>query len=775
MENFYVSRENEKKSYSDRAIVYRDVEVYERCLIAKKPISKMWSAARKDMSLFSQFSLELEFYPKLIRSNEHEILLISDENMFYRINRYTESVEELGQIQDPIRDVLLTDEGVYILTTQELLHFNSYCELVNSVKVGAFIADANESDVMSFYKVNKKYNKDLKFKIMTFNDSIAVVYNHIYIFSNELKFISKLPQEIQDATFIKKYNRFACIKGDQIVFIEPNGLEHGDPLPTPGFCGNKIEQLYFANESLLVLADNISTRIYYMKNFYWYKKLEIPGRFDSINGETLYFNYQGTSEVSYLKMSNAKYSTPEEINKLSKWHSVLRVDIGRSINPFCVIDGNKLKYTNLYRAQIPPPFFYKELEFENNIKSVFYKEGLLFVYVDNSISADRDVIGNEGNIKSNKSIFTKNDNSCGGKQILEDESNSKNYKDNAVYIYEVNDDNFKLYKKYEIRNCDILSEQIIDGDRDSIVLRSNDYIHRIKLEDKSSDDRVFRTDDFLDETRVINACVIKGEIAVLNRNGMLDYKNKIYSVFDINDRLITRLVGDFSVKYIEENNMTKIFILANKRLVQIDVEDSADVEDSVEDIDFYGREAERASCVIANDVVSFICYKSFVIYNNKNNIFIYKNSKIISQLYADDNAILLMVNDNKIVTQSRFGSLESSTVKEFSRIRIEEMLREGRYREAADECDRNHISYDIFFNYDNGTITSGLDIKSIITELKAEQIFNLLEAVEDDNTKKEYICRNEFIKYVNLRKEEIRAFVASKKYRNRRKRKAFRN
>ncbi|KAI5152490.1 hypothetical protein ENBRE01_2869 [Enteropsectra breve] len=674
MENFYVSRENECKVYTDRGIVDRDVQVYDGLLIADRPISIRLAAVRDNLSLCSQFQMELEFDPKILRSNEHEILLISDEDVFYRINRYTEDLKELGQIQDPVRDVLLTDEGVYILTTQELLHFNSYCELVNSVKVGAFIEDANYGNLTGIYKDNKTVKNEILFKITTFNDSIAVVYNHIYIFSSELKFISKLPQEIQDATFIKKYNRFACIKGDQIVFIEPNGLEHGDPLPTPGFCGNKIEQLYFANESLLVLADSISTRIYYMKNFYWYKKLEIPGRFDSINDETLYYNYQGASEVSLMKMTDGKHKASEAKNTILKWHSVIKVDIGRSINPFCVIDGNKLKYTNLLRPRIPPPFFYKELEFENNIKSVFYKEGLLFIYVDNSIDAFKCNVTNNEDTNINTIDGSKTEmNSCfekkiyPEKQVLVDERHSKKIKDNAVYIYEVNNDNFKLHKKCEIRNCDKLSEQIIDGDRDTIVLRSKDGTYKINLEDKSSDTRVFRTNEVLEESIVINASVIKGSIALLYTNGVFSYRNRYYSVFDINDPLIKKVVGDFSVKYIEENNMTKIFILANKRLVQIDVEDSDDISEMSQDkIDVYDLDAEEVSCVIASDVVSFICYKNFVIYNNESTIFIYSDNKVISELDPDDNAILLLVNDNNIVMQSNSGSLESIAVKELS-------------------------------------------------------------------------------------------------------------
>ncbi|KAI5154462.1 hypothetical protein ENBRE01_3384 [Enteropsectra breve] len=112
--------------------------------------------------------------------------------------------------------------------------------------------------------------------------------------------------------------------------------------------------------------------------------------------------------------------------------------------------------------------------------------------------------------------------------------------------------------------------------------------------------------------------------------------------------------------------MIKIFILANEKLLQIDVENSDDtIEMSHGEIDVYEVETENTSRVVATDVVSFICYKNYIIYNKENKIFIYRDNKVISELEAEENSTLLMVNNNEIVMQSKSGSLESITVEEF--------------------------------------------------------------------------------------------------------------
>ncbi|KAI5151281.1 hypothetical protein ENBRE01_2026 [Enteropsectra breve] len=663
MENFYVNIEETVHMINTYGIVDRDVHINGRTLEADRPLSKVAEALRDNQFEGQYFIKRLEFDPKLIRSNEHEILLISDENVFYRLNRYTEDVEDLGQIKDPIRDVLLTDEGVYILTTQELMHFNSSCELIHSAKVETVIEDMKEGDLIGFYKDNKKYDKKLKFKIIALEDNIAIVHKHIYIFNRKLGFVNKLPQEIQGATFIKKYNMFACIKGDQVVFIEPNGIEHGDPLLTPNFYSKKIDQMHFGDESFLVLADGNSTRVYYMKNSYWFKKLEIPGKFHSVYDETICLYDYRCSGITFGTTDDANANlTRKDKNNIKNWYSVSRLFFNRGIDPFWLIDGNTLKCTNLYQTQQPPPCYFKEIETENNIKSVFYNDGLLFIYVDNTIDSST-----SENLKcKKKNVILKSRIKCGDKQASVDDSHSQEYRDNALYIYETINDNIRLYKKCEIRNCNILCEEIIYGNRDFIILRSDDKIQKIYLDDRSSDKRAFKTKIPKDSPILINASVIKGDIAMLYTHGFFCYRNRFYNVIDIYEPLC-KIEGKFSVKYIEESNMIKIFILANNALVEIDVEDGdGSFEIPADDIGAYKVKPEDVSRVIAVDVVSFICYKNYVIYNIENTVFIYGGNTVISELSSEENSTLLMVNNNEIVMQNKSGSLESITVNEFS-------------------------------------------------------------------------------------------------------------
>ncbi|KAI5149132.1 hypothetical protein ENBRE01_0720 [Enteropsectra breve] len=653
MENFYVSNENRFQLYTGPGIVDKDVLIYGNTLVADRPVRKMISAGSDELNSSSKLNMELDFDTEILRSSERVILMISDENDVYHFDRYTEDFEYLGQAQDPIRDVLLTDVAVYILTTQELMHFDSFCKLISSVCINNIIEVVNQDNLCIFYQ--KSVKKDLKFKIMTLNDSIAVIHNYIYIFNSKLEFIQKLPQDIHDATFMKKYNKFACIKGDQIVFIEPNGLEHGDPLPTPGFYSNIIEQLYIGDESLLVLADGESIRGYYMKNSYWFKKFEIPGEFHSVYDESICikeYNYY-TISISDETIDMVIRLTYKE--NFERINIVNRLLINRRINPFYIIDGNKLRCTNPQQSQIAPPFFYKEIELENNIKSVFYKDNLLFIYVDDRIDYGYGIINNQDDTNSKMDSFNEKQ-TC----LVED-------KTKALYVYEVNNGNFILIKKRELTKYLTKCEEIIDGDRDSIVLRFNTVIRRISLDDKPTDKDVLRTTTHEIGSSVINASMIQGDLALLHINGMFIYRSKYYNIFNNIDRLVQKVMGYVSVKYIIKSNTIKIFILANKKLVRIDVENSAgSYEIPKNNVNVCEVKTVNLSSVIANDVVSFICYKNYAIYNNKNFIFIYKDSKIVSKLHADGISILLMVNNKNIVIQRNSGSLESIAVEEFS-------------------------------------------------------------------------------------------------------------
>ncbi|KAI5151280.1 hypothetical protein ENBRE01_2025 [Enteropsectra breve] len=456
MENFYVSIEETFRVIGGDGIIDRDVHIYGKDLVADRPISLMALAKRDKIPLNNYFRVDLEFNPKILRSNERTIILISDENMLYLLDRYTAELEDLGQIDNPVRDVLITDNDMYILTTKELLHYNSYFEPVNSVEISTIIEDMNEGDLICFYKDNKKYNKDLKFKIILLEDSIAVVYNHIYIFSSELKFINKHPLEIQGATFMKKYNKFACIKGDQIVFIESNGLEHGDPLVTPGFYSTTIEQMYIGDEALLVLGDGKSIRVYYLKNLNWYKKMEIPGKFHSVYDESICIYDTGYTGITIEPTDDATVNLMhEDKNNMQKFYSYSRLYINKSINTFYFIDGNTLKYTNVYQSKTLPTFFNKEIVLENTIKSVFYKDNLLFIYVDNTINCAGSINSNSENLKYKKKFGNLKNSlklNCSDMQASADRSITQEYKDNALYIYEASNATFQFYKKCDIRN-----------------------------------------------------------------------------------------------------------------------------------------------------------------------------------------------------------------------------------------------------------------------------------------------------------------------------------
>lgn len=270
-----------------------------------------------------------------------------------RINKYKKKIERIGIMTENILSVEYSNDKIAILTETEIFLFNSYFNLEKTVELSAILSKKELEDCKRSFLESKSASINAQFKIRFASDKIAIVLStFVLLLDFDLQVVSRIDEVFSDMAFFPKYNIFACsdVNSQQIRFFEPNGLEHGDPLCA---FGHTLDILEIGNKKVLLVVTKSGVSGYFMMNFFWYKKFEIPGTF-----------YSKNNNVILMKFGE---------NKLSKYY------LYRELSTGLVINGNTLYYTNFENAIIPPPFYFRSISVTSQILNFFLKNNCLYV------------------------------------------------------------------------------------------------------------------------------------------------------------------------------------------------------------------------------------------------------------------------------------------------------------------------------------------------------------------------------------------------------------
>lgn len=163
-------------------------------------------------------------------------------------------------------------------------------------------------------------------------------------------------------------------KGRNIVFLEPNGLQHGGFRLENRNDHEEVEHLSWNCDSdlfVVTLAGNMNDKacckvqFYYRNNYHWYLKYEeqFP-----IGQKVSYLRFD---ETKSCELSIAVYDDSNEMSREWKeyrfaWDTATTSQNGTS----AVIDGVHLNLTDFHRNMIPPPMFEKRISFDRSIIGV---------------------------------------------------------------------------------------------------------------------------------------------------------------------------------------------------------------------------------------------------------------------------------------------------------------------------------------------------------------------------------------------------------------------
>jgi len=177
-------------------------------------------------------------------------------------------------------------------------------------------------------------------------------------------------------------NMLACVqrkgrKGRNIVFLEPNGLQHGGFKLEHRLDHEEVIRMDWNAESdLLAITlvgkanDNLQygkVQFYHRNNYHWYLKHEIQlpdgvkvscVRFDEIKGYHVSISLQHTVDASLQEWRDYKFI----------WDTSTTSQKGTT----AVIDGNHVNLTMLDKAMIPPPMFASQITFDKSVAGISY-------------------------------------------------------------------------------------------------------------------------------------------------------------------------------------------------------------------------------------------------------------------------------------------------------------------------------------------------------------------------------------------------------------------
>lgn len=275
---------------------------------------------------------EIPFVPKHFHVLAFEYFLVDELNAIYLVNKNTLEILEIGRVKDEVvaLSVSRDEKWCVIASTTEILLFDSYIDFKKSIKF--------------------EFNEVIQIEWTDYEVFGVLTSNMIFFYDIELNLIGKSKErEYSSISWRSKYNVFGCSTGKEICFVEPNGLEHGDPLEVR--C-NKLT--FLENEDLLATIENNDEgsllKVFYTKNFHWYLKLlkQVPGGFLCSEKNAVLFKDKERIAKVFL-FEEKTHSGPE----------------------YYVIDGNCILYTDFSKKIVPPPFFSVKIEFDSNVIDIF--------------------------------------------------------------------------------------------------------------------------------------------------------------------------------------------------------------------------------------------------------------------------------------------------------------------------------------------------------------------------------------------------------------------
>lgn len=175
-------------------------------------------------------------------------------------------------------------------------------------------------------------------------------------------------------------NVLACVqrkgrKGRNIVFLEPNGLQHGGFKLEHRLDHEEVVRMDWNAESDLLAITLVGkgnndlqygkVQFYYRNNYHWYLKHEIQlqdgvqvsnVRFDEIKGYDVSISLQHTVDTSLQEWRDYRFI----------WDASATSERGTAV----VVDGNNLNLTMLDKAMIPPPMFASQVTFDKSVAGV---------------------------------------------------------------------------------------------------------------------------------------------------------------------------------------------------------------------------------------------------------------------------------------------------------------------------------------------------------------------------------------------------------------------
>lgn len=567
-------------------------------------------------------AMTLPFSCLYFKNLPYDLLIVSEDQFIYRVNKYRKKIEEIGQVHDRILGVSAKNDSILIVTEKEMMLFNAYFDLVRSKALDS--AEGGPGPLDSC-------------KIVWADDAFCLVAGSgSVIYSLSLEIVSAIGERIVDAVFMSRYNKFACAVGGTVRFIEPNGLEHGDPLPVD--C-DMLSLLDVDGAKVLVAGKDDRTGLYYMKNFHWYKKAEVAGRLVCCEGNTVLTRREG---------------------------GLARLYVYREMSEGLVVDGCGLKYTDLSKAIIPPPYCYSELVLGRQIDDLHRSGDSLYI-----LSGNR------------------------------------------IHQYSVNGGDFSAPVLHEIGTKAATGVVVVGGD---IIIRAGDAVSRLE------DGRLFPI-CHPQTAPVLRLYDISGRLGILLADGGL--------VLFTGDGYLDHRVFRFKINLSRSLDLqwhTSDAMDLNRRMEGIQIDGRGELTlyllcDGVLQVARLRGAEDQISPYAALHITSFLCFDGYVIYTSKDRLVVSENGNTLSTSYADASLHLLAVKDNRIICQTRFGTLETVTNKIFSRRLIAGHIGGRRYREAACLCDKHHIEYDIFY-------CDGRCPVSIVDELEDRHVLSLVSVLK---------------------------------------------
>ena len=173
-------------------------------------------------------------------------------------------------------------------------------------------------------------------------------------------------------------HNLACVqrkgrRGRNIIFLEPNGLQHGGFKLERIKAGEEVVRLDWNSESDLIAVTIIGNadggqfgkvQLYHRCNYHWYLKWDIVYPIHVTVSTVKFDDLQGYNLIIALKTKGELRQEWRDYTFI--WDSSTSCSRGTAF----VVDGEHLNITTLHKALVPPPFYGERLTFDAPIISV---------------------------------------------------------------------------------------------------------------------------------------------------------------------------------------------------------------------------------------------------------------------------------------------------------------------------------------------------------------------------------------------------------------------